>query len=296
MTEAGLFGPSVPVSGEYTVFQDESGVRGSDRWLMLGFLFVPTSMVGSLVAILDQTKTACGCQHEIHFTALPKKCGDGYSSRGRAATRWMREYRATWHKNAGFTALAIDTHRLDPKTFPTRFYMQNRFCVMGIKSGIASHIGPEKLKQLSLHIVYDRHDVPDKSKTGYEDNYAVYVGPRLETDVSAAIQSGKNFYPNVDVKTVAAGDSKDILPLQLTDLLLGAVSQAVTHGSAQLVKSSLGLAATHWCMDVSQSPWLQRLGMYRQLNLRAFPDEKGEMYDLVNVVQEACGDSELFQT
>lgn len=296
MTEAGLFGPLFPLSGEYTVFQDESGVRGSDRWLILGFLFVPTSMLGSLVAILDRTKTACGCQHEIHFTALPKKYGEGYGSRGKAAARWMREYKATWHKSAGFTALAIDVRRLDSKAFPTRFYVQNRLCVTGIKTGIAWHIGPEKLEELELKIVYDRHDLPDKSKTGYDDNYATYVGPRLEAEVSAARLSGKKGYPNLKVGTVSAEDSADSLPLQLTDLLLGAVSQAVTHGSAQVVKSALGLAATHWCMDVSQSPWLQQLGMHRRLNLLAFPDEKGEMYDLANVVQEASGDSDLFQS
>lgn len=295
MTEAGLFGPLVPLAGEYTVFQDESGVTGSDRWLILGFLFVPTHMVDSLVTIFDQTKTACGCQHEVHFAALPKRCGEGYGSRGRAALRWMREYKTTWHKRAGFTALAIDTRELDPKAFPTRFYMQNRFCVTAIKSGIAWHIGPDRLQELELKIVYDRHDIPDRSKTGYDDNYATYVGPRLEQAIATARLSGNHGYPSLRVATVIAEDSANSLPLQLTDLLLGAVSQAVTHGSAQAVKSSLGLAATHWCMDVGQSPWLQQLGMYRQLNLLAFPDEKREMYDLANVVQEASGDPDLFQ-
>jgi len=295
MSEESLFGPSIPLAGKYTVFQDESGVRGSDRWLILGFLFVPTSMLASLVAILDQTKRACGCYHEIHFTDLPKTCGGGYGSRGRAALRWMREYGTVWDAYAGFTALAIDTHELDHKAFPTRFYMQNRFCVMAIKTGIAWHIAPKKLEELELNIVYDRHDLPARDKTGYDDNYGTYVGPRLEAEVSAARLSGKKSYPNLKVGTVTAEDSADSLPLQLTDLLLGAVSQAVTHGSTQVVKSALGLAATHWCMDVSQSPWLQQLGMHRRLNLLAFPDANGEMYDLVNIVQEAAGDPDLFQ-
>lgn len=294
MSEESLFGPLAPLTGEYTVFQDESGVKGSDRWLILGFLFVPTSMLDSLVKILDQTKTACRCQHEIHFAALPKRCGEGYGSRGRAALRWMREYKTTWHEHAGFTALAIDTDELDSKAFPTRFYMQNRFCVTALKTGIAWHIGPEKLDELKLKIVFDRHDLPARSKTGYDDNYATYVGPRLEEEISSARLSGKKGYPNLKVATVTAEDSADSLPLQLTDLLLGAVSQAVTHGSAQVVKSALGLAATHWCMDVSQSPWLQELGMYRKLNLLAFPDENRGIYNLANIVEEAADDPTLF--
>jgi hypothetical protein len=271
MEELGLFGAVASTLGEYTVFQDESGVRSSDRWLILGFLFVPTTMVASLTAVLDQTR------------------------RSRAAMRWMREYRAGWHKNSGFTALAIDTHKIDPATFPTRFYLQNRFCVMALKLGIACHILPEKIDKLELHVVYDRHDIPVAGKTGLEDNYETYLGPRLEQAVAdPGVTQAGNKYPILTVNSVVPQDSAACLPLQLTDLLLGAFSQAVTHGSNQATKSRLGLAATHWCMDVSKSPWLQELGMYRKLNLRGFPDEHDQTYDLVNAVQESQEDSSLF--
>lgn len=295
MVEDGLFGPQMSDAGAYTVFQDESGTRGSDRWLILGFLFVPTQGLPSLIAALQRTRAECRCDYEIHYTELPSRCNDTYGTRSRAALRWMREYRSVWHASAAFTALAIDTWELDPAVFPTRFYMQNRFSVMGIKCGIAWHLKPERLSELDLTIVYDEHNVPNIGKTGYEDNYGTYVGPRLEQEIEVARGQGKIFYPITHVKEVLAEDSGKCLPLQLTDLLLGSVSQAVVRGASQQVKSSLGLMATHWCMDVGQSPWLQTLGMHRKLNLRAFPDNKNEMYDLVNVVQEASGDPELFK-
>jgi hypothetical protein len=165
---------------------------------------------------------------------------------------------------------------------------------MGIKSGLAWHLKHQKLSEIDLSIVYDRHDLPQVSKTGYADNYSDYIGPRLEQAVREARTSGSKFYPTVRVTEAAPADSADCLPLQLTDLLLGSVGQAVVHGSSQVVKASLGLAAIHWSMDVSKSPWLQTLGMYRQLNLLAFPDGNGKVYDLADAMHEAPGDPELF--
>jgi hypothetical protein len=295
MAEEGLFGTLPPTAGTYTVFQDESGVSSSERWLVLGFLFVPTAAVATLTSVLGKTKAECGCNYEVHFSAIPKALGGAYGLRGRAASRWMREYGSNWHRNAEFTVLAVDTRALHANSFPTRFYMQNRFCVMALKCGIACHIVPQGFSQLDLRIIYDRHDLPGKTKTGFEDNYDAYVGPHLVEAIAASgMTSGGHRYPSITVSSVEGADSHDCLPLQLTDLLLGAVNQAITQGSAQLVKAGLGLAATHWCMDVSKSPWLQQLGMYRHLCLKAFPDEDGQMYDLANVIDERSRDDTLF--
>ncbi len=295
MIEEGFFGSLESGHGSYTVFQDESGVSPANQWLIIGLLFVQTARVVSLEAALARTKAECGCDHEIHFTQLPAQCGTGYGARSRTALRWMREYRSSWYEHAAFTALAIDTRALSSASFPTRFYTQNRFCVEALKMGIAIHVIPCGYNTLALQIVYDRHDLPSLDKTGLEDNYDQYVGPRLEKAIQEkGVTAGGRLYPSVSVSSVQPADSCSCLPLQLTDLLLGAVNQAVTHGARQRTKNNLGLAMAHWCMDASKSPWLQQLGMYRKLNLKAFPDENGKMYDLVNVVQEDPDDTDLF--
>ena len=82
--------------------------------------------------------------------------------------------------------------------------------------------------------------------------------------------------------------------IQLTDVITGAVGQALNAQASQQVKLDLGQLAAGWIEDSRLPPWLQHLGLHRRFSVSCWPNAKGGFYD-VKLAIEGKGQMRLFE-
>ena len=139
----------------------------------------------------------------------------------------------------------------------------------------------------SLTIVSDAKERKSRPDQGIMDNFESYLPYRVELDAFLGQQTGKN-YPFVNVKAVQLFDSADSDLLQLVDLLLGALQNAVIAGARRETKRVLSQIVADWYQDVQRPPWEQKYGMYRKFNVWGFPDDQGRPFSHIpcKIVQQ----------
>jgi hypothetical protein len=88
--------------------------------------------------------------------------------------------------------------------------------------------------------------------------------------------------------TLVAGDPRRAVPelqghcefIQLTDVLTGALAQALNAPASQRVKLDLGQVAAGWIEDSRQPPWHQHKHLHRRFSVSCFPNAGGGFYDV----------------
>jgi hypothetical protein len=171
------------------------------------------------------------------------------------------------------------------KRFTRDFHAYNRFTAMVLKAGIAWHLGPQRLDELSIHFVSDAKDRASRPDQGMIDNFENYLPYRAELDAFLN-QAGTRSYPWVNLELSLQDSASDDL-LQLCDLLLGATQAALVAGTSKLTKRELGETLIRWCEDLRRPPWQQELKLHRKVNLWAFPDRDGKPYNRVPLALQA---------
>jgi hypothetical protein len=204
-----LWGDPVKRCGDYCVFHDES--EPSKRWLLIGLLFVQRLHLDEVQAVLRHVQRTENCVSEIHFSALPKSFGGQWGAKARVL-----------HDRVFFSALAVDRYcpRYEHKRFTEDFHAYNRFTAMALKAGIAWHLGPQRLDELSIHFVSDAKDRASRPGQRMIENFENYLPYRTELDAFLN-HAGNRSYPWVNLELSLQDSASDDL-LQLCDLLLGA--------------------------------------------------------------------------
>jgi len=278
-----LWGHPTTRTAEYFVFHDESEPKPNKRWLLIGLLFVNRLHLDDARAVLAQVRAREGCDSEIHFAGLPKSFGGMGGAKARVAREWLRRFQSSLHDCVSFSALAVDrqSSRYERKRFTKHFHAYNRFTAMALKAGIAWHLGPSNLDELTIHFVSDAKDRASRPDGQWSDNFETYLPYRAELDAFLS-QSGGRRYARVSLNLTLRDSQSDDL-LQLCDLMLGATQMALVAGSSRPTKRELGEMVVRWCRDLQQPPWKQQFQLHRKFNLWAFPDQDGRPYNRVGL-------------
>jgi len=274
-----LWGQKHRKSGNYLVFHDES--EPTKAWLFIGLLFVRQDRVQEVLDVLRHYRRQENYTGEIHFSTLPRKFAGPYGAKARVARGWLQAYPGLC-EHARFTCLAV--HRASPKfdhkRFSEDFHAYNRFTAMAIKAGISWLLGPEKYDELHITVISDAKERKSRPTQGIVDNFDEYLAYRVEFD--AFLSQQKNpMRPSVKVGDILLEDSAQHDLLQLTDLLLGALQNAVVAGSQRETKRYLAETVARWCEDIQKVPRKQKLGMRRKFHVWGFPDDKGRPFNRV---------------
>ncbi len=288
-----LWGNPTTLCAEYHVFHDES--EPNKRWLLIGLVFVRTLHLEEVRAVLWYFRKSENYNGEIHFSALAKSFQGQWGAKAHVARGWMRSYQNSLSDRVFFSALAVDRHspRYEYQRFTKDVHAYNRFTAMALKAGVAWHLGPERLDELSIHFVSDAKERASGPDRRLIDNFEDYMPYRAELDAYVS-QSGNRSYPSVrlDLELRDSG-SEDLL--QLCDLLLGATQMALVAGSKKPTKRELGQMVVQWCEDSGRPPWQRTYRLHRTFNLWDFPSHDGKPYNSVGLALPADdGQTDLF--
>lgn len=297
-------GMSAKRVGKFNVYHDES--QPTKRWLFLGLLFLASDKESSVLQILEQARLEEeNYRGEIHYNELPSNFEGEHNQDARIARDWMKAYEAGLCEVCWFSALAVDfqSPTFQRDRFSAQFHAYNRFTAMALKAAIAWHLdGNYDDVEITIHSDdKTRQTRPDR---GLVDNFASYIPEKAELDTFVARHLQGKAYPNVnfsaDVIPVKSDEDTSVAQfIQLTDLLLGAVQQAVVAGSQVETKVKLGAMAYRWIKDTRKKPWRQELDMHRKFSLWGFPDAEGRPFSNVplairDTVAQRSGQSKLF--
>lgn len=279
--------PAEPIP--YNIYHDESGTYKQGRWFVVGLLFVPERKEAEIVAALRRARG--GYNGEIHFSDLSKSWEGEWNKKAVVARNWLWLYQRYLADACSFTALAVDTRSpaYEHRRFSERFYAYNRFSAMALLSGVAWHL--YKHERVIIQIYSD-----DKCRRGQgkldlgADNFTEYVPWRLLRDVEERRNRRPNRYPELlsqgPIICISSNGVYELPNLrgkceliQLTDVLLGSVAQAVRASSTWLTKRDLAVMVADWIKDTCKEPWQQKYGLHRKFNVWYFPDRKGEAYN-----------------
>jgi len=290
--------------GKFKVYHDES--LPIKRWLFLGLLWIPIDKEDDVLRILETARQKEGnYRGEIHFAELPGTFAGEYNQDARIARDWMKAYESVLCQNCYFSALGVDfqSPAFQREKFKTKFHVFNRFTAIALKSAIAWHLG-KNYDEVQITLYSDdksRQTRPDK---GLIDNFPTYIPEKVEFDVTISRDLKGKPYPKIqftgDVISIKSDeDTKPAQFIQLTDLLLGSVQEAVVAESKVDTKVELASIAYKWIEDIRKKPWYQRYGMHRKFSFWGFPDKRGCPFknirlNIQEVLDQRIGQGKLF--
>jgi hypothetical protein len=279
----------------FLAFHDESGRYKTDRWFIVGLLLLPAEAEEDIVQALAEARRAEGYQGEVHFNELAGSWSGAFARKALVARRWLKQYVSQLSQMSFFYALAIDTRSpaFDHARFPRRHFAYNRFTRMALTSALAWEL--HRYSSVALQVYSDektrggrRADLAALTRAD-EDNFEEYISRAVEKDVAERRAASGRAYPRVR----SLGDVITLNPrfglhdprlrpkaelLQLADVILGAVAQAIHPGSSRATKRDLGCMVADWILDTRKEPWKQRLDLHRRFSVAYFPDADGRPY------------------
>lgn len=284
MTRRNLWGNTSFNQATYYAFHDES--IPSKRWFLIGILLVREDDVSHVLTALRRARSAENYFGEIHFSELPKSFYGQWGAKARVARHWLQAYADGLCDKVFFSALAVDRHSpaFEHKRFAKDFHAYNRFTVIALKAAIAWHLCPLGWDKVKLLIVSDAKDRMSRLDQYAVDNFESYVPNRIQSDFFRGQLMGKKYplvYPTLELR-----DSSNDDLLQLCDVLLGAVQEALVARSTRETKRALGKLVVKWCQDIQNPQRERKYNLYRKFNVWAFPNERGEPYNNVPLALE----------
>lgn len=268
---------------EYSVFHDESGDYGHGNWVFTGLFWIKNDKIDEITSDLLMAREKEDYFGEIHFKQFPKKFEGKYGSKARVGKDWFNIWLRKWADKTFFNVLSIDRKslRYEHDRFSKDFHAYNRFVGMSILGGITWFF--DKFQKIELDMYSDGKDrrpeglEPDGIST---DNFEEYVKKRVFVDTDL-----RNKCSNLnlrDVECLSCGKSGPYSPqeelLQLTDLLLGAVSTAIEPKSKKETRKWFAKKVAKLMKDVRLEPWNQSFGLHKKFSVSYFPNNKSKVY------------------
>ena len=279
-------------SGRFCAYHDESGTDTThDRFQLHGALLVEEARWAQACDVLSRARR--GYNGRIHFVDLRD---NARNPKSKIAGEWIRLYFGDLSRYCFYKCMIADTQApsFDPSRFPKPFHLYNRTATLAIFSGIVWSLKHYDEVVLSLF--------SESITRPAEDNFTAY----LPGEVARRARLRKpGACPRIVVPsgsvTLVTGDPRKAAPemkghcefIQLTDLLTGAVAQALNAQASQQVKLDLGQIAAGWIEDSRQPPWHQQHDLHRRFSVSCYPDAKGGFYD-VKLAIEGRGQMRLF--
>jgi hypothetical protein len=268
---------------DIAVFHDESGDFGHGEWVFTGLLWVRREDVSALAGDLQAQRG----EHagEIHFYRFPRNFGGSYGAAARTARAWFELWLADWSHRTWFNALAVNRRHLmyDHTRFGRRELAYNHFTALAVTTGLAAHFKEHELVRLAVY---------SDERTGRADDAPADVAGRdafarglrdALADTTAEGHAGPRVAPpEVPAHSLSCWSGGPFAAeqelLQLTDLLLGAVSTAVAPQSRAATKLWFAREIARVMEDVRQPPHARSLGLRGRFVVSYFPDYAGRLY------------------
>jgi len=266
-------------AGAFCVYHDESGTDTThDRFQLHGALLVDRAHWPQALEALAGARG--GYDGRIHFVDLRD---NARSPKAKVAAEWVRLYFGDLSRYCAYKCMIADTQApgFNAARFPKPFHLYNHTALLAIFGGIIWSLKPYDEVELALF--------SESITRPADDPFAVYL-PRELARRSRRRKPGAGPRIRVSAASVALvpGDPRQIAPelrghcefIQLTDLITGAVAQALNAQASQRVKLDLGAIAAGWIEDSRRPPWHQQHDLHRRFSVSCYPDAKGGFYDV----------------
>ncbi len=280
-------------AGQFCLYHDESGTDTShNRFQLHGALLVETGRRSQALAALAQARRSYAGR--IHFVDLRD---NARNPKARIALEWIRLYFGDLSRYCYYKCMIADTQApgFDPARFPKPFHLYNHTALLAVFGGIAWSLRRYDAVELSLF--------SERVSRPADDRFTTYLPGEL---IRRARRRKPGAGPRIAVPagqvTLVAGDPRQAEPemqghcefIQLTDVITGAVAQALNAQASQRVKLDLGRIAAGWIEDSRQPPWRQHKHLHRCFSVSCYPDARGGFYNVPLGITER-GQLKLFE-
>ena len=233
------------------IYQDESGMKGSDPFLILGFLLMEATVGKQLERRLGSIATFESVVGEVHFCKLSKDVTGSLGAKFRVTEAWLRELRRFLTIGTErLTILAVDKKKIDRKKVPEAYMLYNRFSRMGMDSTLARFARSLGMGSVRVTVHCDEHCLKGAAAGHPGDNYSQYLRKQLRASFN---KKSEEKHRQVALRGVRVHleDSQESRVLQLVDAVLGAMRQHIMNDASRVSKISLGQQVGAWLSDSS---------------------------------------------
>lgn len=287
---------ATPVGPALRVFHDESGDFGHGEWAFVGMLWVRRAEVAALgreLAALREPGAG-----EVHFYRFPRGFGGSFGATARTAQAWFEHWRGPWLRRVWFNALAVNRHhpRYDAQALSRPEVAYQHVSGLCLRTGLRAFFAREA--GVSLEVCSDERAGMGE---GHGAAPGTAAGPRTQTlsdALSAAVtvtvtpgasEAGASGggplvaplpIPTRSMSSALAGagydDEQELL--QLTDLLLGAVSTAILPRGVAATKLWFAREMARLMEQIRRPAGEGAPGAHGHLLVSYFPDPVGRIY------------------
>jgi hypothetical protein len=266
-------------TGRFSVYHDESGTDTTHaRFQLHGALLVADRQRARAGQALAAARA--GYAGRIHFVDLRD---NARNPKARIAADWLRLYFGELSDDCFYKCMIADTHApgFDPARFPRPYHLYNHTATLAVFGGLVWSLKPYDTITLAVY--------SEQLSRPADDDFVTFLPSEV---VRRARRRPPGAGPRVAVPggrvTLVPGDPRHVAPelrehcefIQLTDLLTGAVAQALNAPATQQVKLDLGQLAAGWIADSRRPPWRQQHHLHRRFSVSCYPNARGGFYDV----------------
>lgn len=275
----------LPSPASVAVFHDESGDFGHGEWVFIGLLWVRREDIGDLATELQSLRGSYA--GEVHFYRFPRNFGGSYGGAARTAQVWFERWRADWARRTWFNALAINRRHLkyDHAWFGRPQQAYDHFTAVALQVGLGAFF--QECDTVALAVYSDErsgraNNAPDAASGS--DTLSAALQRALLDAATPESSTPPLAPPEVPVAYLSCQSRDGLFSpeqelLQLTDLLVGAVSTAVAPRSRAPTKLWFAREMAKVMEDVRQPPRPQSFGLHSRFLVSYFPDYAGRLYN-----------------
>ena len=271
-----------PKSGTFYVYHDESGVdQRHDRFQLHGALFVPAGRWQRALAALTLARGSYAGR--LHFVELRDK---GRGHKAAVARAWFNLFLGQLAQDCYYKCMIADTQSpaFQPERFAQPYQLYNYTAALAVFGGLVwslRHYDGVRLRVFSEFRTRPR-----------DDDFASALPREVARRAALKRRRSPGACPEVLapiglVRTIAGDPARVPADLaghcefiQLTDLLTGAVAQALNARAQQRVKLDLAAVTAGLIEDTRRPPWRQDKHLHRRFSVSCFPNARGGFYNV----------------
>ena len=243
-----------------------------------------------MIGCLRDMRNEIPCWSRLHFSKLPRSFTGHWGRKARLARKWLWSFPSTISTECRFYCICADTKALKQKNshFRKDYHAYNRLTAMAAYCGLRYFY--TSVKSFKCQIYSDKKSRP---WSGLEyDNFEEYLPRRVSSDFQK--RNGRLMDDRIEfeiadqvilLNSEPCADNGHLNEkcdlLQLTDILLGSVSQAVRARASSITKRALAMIAAEWMSDLRQRKNVQPFNLRRRFSVGFFPDGNGRISENV---------------
>ena len=264
-------------------FQDESGDFGHGEWVSLGVLWVQREDVESLGAALRALRADRA--GEVHFYRFPRNFGGDYGAAARTAQAWFERWRDTWARRTWFSVLAINRRHLryDRARYARPADAYPHFAAWAVRRGLAAFFGEHEAIRFEMVCDARSGDGGDGAEASVLSRLAAAIDNAISDAASHGDAAPRLAPTDVAVRSSGAHAAGGLFSaeqelLQLTDLLLGAVSTAIFPRTVAATKLWFAREMARVIQSARQSARPDAPDVRGRVLVDYYPDPRGRLY------------------